>query len=112
MCLLYSSPPPRSDVNPRHRTLDSCKLSVARSRRESLHPGTFLSALAALVTVATISAFAATGLSPSSAQPSAASLPSAQGFGPPMQFEKNAGQNDRQVEFLAPWPGHTVFFTP
>src|SRR5437870_1720045 len=112
MCMLYSSSPSRSDVKPRHRTLDSCKLSVARSRRESLHPGTFLSALAALVTVGTISALAATGISPSSAQPSAASLPSAQVFGPPMQFEKNAGQTDRQVEFLAHGPGYTLFLTP
>ena len=29
-----------------------------------------------------------------------------------MQFEKNDGQTDRQVEFLARGPGYSLFFTP
>src|SRR5882724_2761946 len=71
-----------------------------------------LLALVALFTAGTISALAATGISPSAARTSSASLPSAQVFGLPMQFEKNDGQTDRQVEFLARGPGYTLFLTP
>src|SRR6266404_558744 len=110
MCMFYSSSPSRSDVKPRHRTLDSCRFSIALPQRAPLYPGTFLTILAALFTAGTISTFAATGVSAS--LPSAASLPSGQVFGLPMQFEKNAGQTDRQVEFLAHGPGYTLFLTP
>jgi len=51
-----------------------------------------LCGLAALFTSGTLTASAATGISSSLAQISAASLPSARVFGLPMQFEKNAGQ--------------------
>src|SRR5438046_8317573 len=61
---------------------------------------------------ATVSVSAATDISSASAQISAASSPSAQVFGLPMQFEKNAGQTDPQVEFLARGPGYTLFLTP
>src|SRR6266851_6054794 len=109
MCMFYSSSPSRSDVKPRHRTLDS---SIALPQRAPLYPGTFLTILASLFTSETISTFAATGVSASLTHPSAASLPSGQVFGLPMQFEKNAGQTDRQVEFLAHGPGYTLFLTP
>src|SRR5437867_6462980 len=108
--MLYSSSPARTDTKSRHRTLDSSK-STDCAARESLYPGVFLSGLAALFTSGTISVSAATGISSSSAQISVASLPSAQVFGLPMQFEKNAGQTDHQVEFLARGPGYTLFLT-
>src|SRR6266404_789984 len=111
MFMLYLSSPARSDVRPLHRTLDCCK-SVGGPARKSLYPGVFLSGLAALFTSGTIGASAATGISSSSAQSSAASPPSARVFGLPMQFEKNAGQTDHQVEFLARGPGYTLFLTP
>src|SRR5947208_30228 len=76
------------------------------------HPGTFLKSLAALFTAGSISASAATAITPSSPQPSEVSVAAAQIFGLPMQFEKNAGQTDRQVEFLARGPGYTLFLTP
>src|SRR6266516_2962313 len=110
--MLYSSSSAPPDVNPCHRTLDFCKSSVGYPVRESLYPRVSLSALAALFTSGTISVLVATGVSPSLAQPAAASLPSAQVFGLPMQFEKNAGQTDPQVEFLAHGPGYTLFLTP
>ena len=108
--MLYLSCTARSDVTLPHRTLDSSK-SGDCATRESLFPGVFLSGLAALFTSGTISVSAATGISPALAQISAASQPSAQVFGLPMQFEKNAGQTDRQVEFLARGPGYTLFLT-
>jgi len=37
---------------------------------------------------------------------------SARLFGLPMQFEKNAGQTDSQVDFLARGPGYALFLTP
>src|SRR5438445_4199019 len=111
MFMLYLSCTARSDVKLPHRTLDSSK-SGDCATRESLFPGVFLSGLAALFTSGTISVSAATGISPALAQISAASQPSAQIFGLPMQFEKNAGQTDRQVEFLARGPGYTLFLTP
>src|SRR5207302_4952115 len=49
---------------------------------------------------------------PSLPQPSDVSVASAQIFGLPMQFEKNAGQTDPQVGFLARGPGYTLFLTP
>src|SRR6266478_1725867 len=88
MSMLYSSSPDRS------------------------HPGTFLMSLVALFTAGSISASAATAITASSPQPLAASVASAQIFGLPMQFEKNAGQTDSQVEFLARGPGYTLFLTP
>jgi len=112
MSMLYSSSSARPDVKPRQRTLDSSKSSVGYPVREWLYPGVFLSALAAFFTSGTISVLAATGISLSLAQPAAASLPSAQVFGLPMQFEKNNGQTDPQVEFLARGPGYTLFLTP
>ena len=111
MFMLYLSCTARSDVKLPHRTLDSSK-SGDCAARESLFPGVFLSGLAALFASGTISVSAATGISSASAQISAASLPSAQVFGLPMQFEKNAGQTDHQVEFLARGPGYTLFLTP
>src|SRR5207244_218854 len=55
---------------------------------------------------------AATSVSPTLAQPSSASVRATQVFGLPMQFEKNAGQTDHQVEFLARGLGYTLFLTP
>jgi uncharacterized repeat protein (TIGR01451 family) len=45
------------------------------------------------------------------ARPSDPRIPPAQIFGLPMQFEKNEGQTDTQVQFLSRGPGYTVFLT-
>src|SRR5437868_319098 len=112
MSMLYSSSPDRSDLKPCHDLLDSRKSSLASGQQEPSYPGTFLKSLAAIFTTAAISASAATEIVPSVPQPSGASGVSAQIFGLPMQFEKNAGQTDHQVEFLARGPGYTLFLTP
>src|SRR5207249_2496519 len=52
-----------------------------------------------------------TGSAAQSAAPSGPRIPSAQIFSLPMQFEKNAGQTDGQVQFLSRGPGYTVFLT-
>src|SRR2546426_1290211 len=112
MSMLYSSSPAPSHLKPCHDLLDSRKFSLASARREPSYPGTFLMSVAALFTAGSISASAATAITPSSPQPSEVSVASAQIFGLPMQFEKNAGQTDQQVQFLARGSGYTLFLTP
>src|SRR5439155_25925589 len=85
---------------------------VGCPERELLYAGVFLGTFAALFASGTIGVLAATSVSPTLAQPSSASVRATQVFGLPMQFEKNAGQTDHQVEFLARGLGYTVFLTP
>src|SRR5439155_20562994 len=68
--------------------------------------------LAVLLTAATLAALAGGAPNPGFAAQPIAPRPSAQFFGLPMQFEKNAGQTDSQVDFLARGPGYALFLTP
>src|SRR5215467_1093778 len=57
-------------------------------------------------------AFAGSQKSYHSSDPSPVRASSAQILGLPMQFERNAGQTDSQVQFLSRGPGYTLFLTP
>src|SRR6266403_4543148 len=50
--------------------------------------------------------------SSNSSGPSVSPAVSAQIFGLPMQFARNAGQTDAQVKFLSRGPGYTLYLTP
>src|ERR1041385_7729706 len=92
----------------RLQTIEPRKFSTGDAAASSICPRTFSTALAILLAVSSMGALAANAASASLQQPT---VPPTQFFGVPMQFEKNSGQTDARVDFLARGPGYTLFLT-
>src|SRR5438874_13545928 len=111
MLMLYSLFPSTSDVKTCRLTVGSSKSPIVCSSKSFFAGAFFTLAVAMLLMAVSTTLSAPAGILSTGAPPSTAPAPSAQILGLPMQFEKNAGQTDSQVEFLARGPGYGLFLT-